>query len=296
MSLPYGPIMRGLAVSWCYDRMEEGLTALKNPSQALVFAAGTRVIGRELLDSRAVSLAQGPTAVLRVGNVRLSNALGYGGPELIYKRGSITHSGTGTTEVALKGSHAGNNKYVLEITASGTVGTDGSYSLKKQAWSGSEWEAETEVSAGVIPTSGKIEIGNGSTFEFTVGQSVVDDDTYSWEAEAYRVLNQQIRDADVPISADITANTEDEAIGEGGYLDQLMLMFARKRLLAELYDDHYEEVTEEMTSMSVTPEVNGSTTSYRITVNVRYTGKVFMAEVSPLINRTLYDNPEIAEP
>jgi len=296
MSLPYGPIMRGLAVSWCYDRVEEGISYLQNPSQALVFAMGSRVIGRERLDPRVLPLSQGPTAVLHVAGVNLSNASGYGGPEVIYARGAITHTGTGTEEVALTGVHSGNNKSVLEITASGTVGTDGSYQLRKTPWTGSDWGTEVEVSAGAIPTDGKIDVGNGSVFEFTVGQSVVDDDTYSWEAESYRVTNQQIRDAVVSINASIYAENEAEVIDAGGYLDQLMLMFARKRLAAELYDDHFEEVTEEMKTMSVTPEVDGEVTTYRVTVSLLYTGKVFMAEVSPLITRTEYDDPQIVDP
>lgn len=298
MSLPYGPLMRGLAVSWCYDRVEEGMSVLENPSQALVFAAGSRVIGRERLDKRSVVLSQGPTAVLHVGNIVLANARGYGGPEIIFRNGSdaITHTGTGTEQVSITGSHSGNNSYILEITASGTVGTDGAYQLRKKPWTGSDWGTEVEVSSGSIPSDGKVDVENGTTFEFTVGQSVVDDDTYAWETEAYRVTNQRVRNATVPISAYIYAQNEEEVIGTGGYLDQLMLMFARKRLAAELYDDHYEEVTEEMTGMTVTPEVDGEQTIYRVTVSVRYTGKVFMAQVSPLVTRIVNQDPEIADP
>jgi hypothetical protein len=301
MALPYGPIMRGLAVSWCYDRVEEGLAALENPSQALVFAAGSRVVGRERLDPRSVPLSQGPTAVLHVGNVTLSNARGYGAPELLYRIGTIVHTGTGMGEdkVSLEGAHSGNNSYVLEITVDGTIGnetTPGEYELRRTPWTGSEWGTEVVVSSGSIPLDGKIDVENGSTFSFTLDEDVVAGDTYAWEAEAYRVTNQQIRDATVPISAYVYAENEEEAIGHGGYLDQLMLMFARKKLAAELYDDHYEEVVEEMTGMSVTPEVDGEQTTYRITVSLRYTGKVFMAEVSPLITRVEYSEPEITEP
>lgn len=295
MSLPYGPIMRGLAVSWCYDRVEEGLTALQNPFQAMVFAQGSRVIGRERLDPRVATLSQGPTAVLHVGGVVLLNATGYGGPEVIYRNGdgSIVHTGTGTEEVSLTGTHSGNNRYVLEITSSGTVGSGGAYELRKNPWTGSEWGEEEVVSSGSIPSDGKIEVGNGSTFVFTVGENVVQGDTYFWETEAYRVTNQQIRNAEVLINAHIYAQTEEEVIGSGGYLDQLMLMFHRKTLAAELYDGHYETVTEEMTGMSVAPEIDGEQTTYRITVSLHYEGKVFMAEVSPLITRMEYDEPEI---
>lgn len=298
VSLPYGPIMRGLRVSWCYDRVEEGLTALENPSQAMVFAQGSRVVGRERLDPRAVTLSQGPTAVLHVGQVTLSNAVGYGGPELLYRVGTIVHTGTGMGEdkVSLEGAHSGNNSYVLEITESGQVGTGGSYELRKTPWTGSDWGEEEVVSSGAIPADGKISVGNGSTFVFTVGENVIQGDTYSWEAEAYRVTNQRIRDVTVPIDAEIEAATEEEVIASGGYLDQLMLMFARKKLAAELYDDHYEEVTEEMTGMSVTPEIEGEQTTYRVTVSLCYTGKVFMAEVSPLITRFEYEEPDITEP
>ena len=298
MSLPYGPIMRGLQVSWCYDRVEEGLAALENPFQAMVFAQGSRVVGRERLDPRSVTLSQGPTALLHVSSITLSNARGYGGPEVIYCNGNdaITHTGTGTEQVEITGTHSGNNRYALEITESGTVGTDGSYELRKTPWTGSDWGTEEVVSSGSIPADGKIEVGTGSVFEFTLNENVVQGDTYSWETEAYRVTNQQIRNATVPISAYIYAQTEEEVIGSGGYLDQLMLMFARKKLAAELYDGHYEEVTEEMNGMSVTPEVEGELTTYRITLSLQYTGKVFMAEVSPLVTIFEYDEPEITGP
>ncbi|MBD3285802.1 hypothetical protein GF359_05010 [candidate division WOR-3 bacterium] len=293
MSLPYGPLMRGLAVSWCYDRIEEGLSSLQNPSQAMVFTQGSRVIGRERLDPRAVLMSQGPTAVLHVGSIILSNAAGYGGRELIYDKGTIVHTGTGTEEVSLTGSHAGNNRFVIEITASGTVGTDGQYQLRKTPWTGSDWGTEAEVSSGEILVDGKIAVSNGFIFCFEVGQSVVAGDTYSWETAAYRVLNRRIRDAVIPVTVEIEVQTEDEAVGEGGYVDQLMLMFAHKRLTAELYDGHYEEVKEEMTSMSVTPVDQGEQRIYRIDLVIKYTGKVFMADVSPLITLTEYEDPEI---
>ncbi|TET23428.1 MAG: hypothetical protein E3J71_02300 [Candidatus Stahlbacteria bacterium] len=296
MSLPYGPIMRGLAVSWCYDRVEEGLTALENPFQAMVFAQGSRVVGRERLDPRAVTLSQGPTAVLHVSSIALANAKGYGGPEVIYRNGdgSIVHTGTGTEEVSLTGTHSGNNSYVIEITESGEVGSGGKYELRKTPWTGSAWGTEEVVSSGPIPTEdGKIDVGNGSTFSFTLDEEVVAGDTYAWETEAYKVTNQQIRNATVSISAHIYAQNEEEVIGSGGYFDQLMLMFHRKTLAAELYDGHYETVTEEMTGMSVAPEIDGEQTTYRITVSLHYEGKVFMAEVSPLITRMEYDEPDI---
>lgn len=400
--------MRGLAVSWCYDRVEEGLTALENPSQAMVFAAGSRVVGRERLDPRAVTLSQGPTAVLHVGGVKLYNAQGYGGPEVIYRSGKgnivfnpdppggtqnvdieitprysgpnkfvleIIGSGVignrsipgryklrrtpwtgsewGTEVTVSEGSipldgvidvgdgtvfkflakpssvvggdtyswetdsdivinhpnppggtedvgvekiapcHSGNNSYVLTITASGTVGIDGAYDLSRTPWTGSAWGTTESVSFGSIPTDGRIDVGNGTTFVFALNEPVVADDTYSWETEAYRVTNQEIRDATVTINAYIYAQTEEEAIGSGGYLDQLMLMFHKKNLAAELYDSHYETVTEEMRDMNVTPEIDGEQTVYRITISLLYTGKVFMAEVSPLITRMEYDEPDI---
>ncbi|TKJ41321.1 hypothetical protein CEE36_08375 [candidate division TA06 bacterium B3_TA06] len=289
--------MRGLAVSWCYDRVEEGLTALQNPYQAMVFAQGSRVVGRERLDPRVATLSQGPTAVLHVGQVALYNAQGYGGPEVIYRNGAdgIVHTGTGMgkDKVSIDGNHSGNNSYVIEITESGEVGSGGKYELSKTPWTGSEWGEEEVVSSGSIPSDGKIEVGNDSTFVFQLNENVVQGDTYSWETEAYRVTNQQIRNATVPITAEIETVNEEEIIGSGGYLDQLMLMFARKKLAAELYDGHYEEVTEEMNGMSVTSYIENEQTLYRIDLVVHYSGKVFMAEVSPLITRMEYDEPDI---
>lgn len=417
MALPYGPIMRGLAVSWCYDRVEDGLSSLQNPFQAAVFAVGSRVVARERLDPRAVTLSQGPTAVLHVGQISLSNSRGYGAPEIIYLngdgsivinhpippggtedvdivnsprslgkakytleitetgvigssstpgsyklvqykwmgsewgaealvwRGSIPISGsidvgdgscfvfttsgsnvvlgekysweredyvdgeghitfspdppTGTDDVELRlsTSHSGNNKYVLEITTDGTIGnetTPGEYTLTRTPWTGSAWGTAVPVSSGSIPLNGVVDVANGTFFRFfTPGSSVVDGDTYSWETEAYRVTNQTIRDAVVPIDAQISGATEEEVIGSGGYLDQLMLLFASKRFAQELYDGHSEEVTEEMTGMSVTSYVEGEQTLYRIDLTVKYTGKVFMASVSPLITRVVYDRIDI---
>ncbi|NLI99063.1 hypothetical protein GX441_10450 [bacterium] len=305
MPLPYGPIMRGLSVSWCYDRVQEGLSSLQNPFQALVFAPGARVVGREKLDKRSVTLSQSPTAVLHVTGVALSNALTCGAPEVIYKSGdeniTIVHPVPpgGTEDVRIESSprHSGNNKYALEITQTGIIGnetTPGAYTLKKTPWTGSEWGVQTTVSSGNIPLSGMIEIGNGSMFEFlTQGSDVVEGDSYSWETEAYRVTNRTVRDAAVTIKATINAQTEEEAAGEGGYLDQLMLMFHRKEIAAELYSDRYETVTEEMTSMSVTTEVEGETVTYMIPIVIKYTGKVFIADVSPLLTRFVLDEPEM---
>jgi len=289
MALPYGPIMRGLRVSWCFERVEEGLSALENPSEAKVFAARTRVVARERLDPRSSPLSQGPTATLHVGEIVLANARGYGGREILYSRGIITHTGTGTSEVSLEGPHSGNNRYGIVITGSGTVGADGEYELAKTPWTGSEWGTPETVSEGGIPVTGRIAVGNGSTFVFQLGEGVVDGDEYTWETEAYRIANAQVRDAIVPVTAAIEAANEEEVVGDGGYLDQLMLMFARKRLSEELYTDHYEEVTEEMSEMTVTP----SETTCRLDVTLKYRGKVFMADVSPLVTLVSYDEPEI---
>lgn len=417
VSLPYGPIMRGLAVSWCYDRVEEGLTSLENPSKAAVFAVSSRVMARESLDPRAITLLQSPTAVLHVGQIVLSNARGYGASEVIYRngdgsieiehpvppggtedvdivnssrslgkakyvveitetgiignqstpgsyklhqykwmgsewgaetvlsRGSIPDSGeiyvgdgscfvfstsgsnvvvddtyswepedfsdgegqivfdpdppSGTQDVELRlsTSHSGNNEYTIEITADGTIGnetTPGEYALTRTPWTGSEWGTAVPVSSGSISLNGVIDVENGTFFRFfTPGSSVVDGDTYTWETEAYRVTNQTIRDAVVPIEAQITGATEEEVVGTGGYLDQLMLMFANKRFAQDLYDGHSEEVTEELTGMSVTSYVEGEQTLYRIDLTVKYTGKVFMASVSPLITLVVYDRFDI---
>jgi hypothetical protein len=285
--------------------VEEGLSSLQNPFQALVFATGSRIVGREMLDRRSVALSQSPTAVLHVTGVTLSNALTYGTPEVIYKSGdeeiTIVHpvppGGTEDVQIESSPRHSGNNKYELEITQTGVIGnetTPGAYILNKTPWTGSEWGAQSAVSSGNIPLSGIIDIENGSMFEFlTQGSDVVEGDTYSWETEAYRVTNRTIRDATVTITAAISAQTEEEAVGEGGYLDQLMLMFHRKEIAAELYNDHYETVTEELTSMNVTPETEGEATVYKISVVIKYTGKVFIAEVSPLFTRVVLDEPEI---
>ncbi len=296
MALPYAPIMRGLSISWCYGKVEEGLESLTNPSGALILARNTRVLARESLDKRAVTLSQGPTAVINVGQIKMGNTSTYGEPEIIYKFGTITHTGTGTALATLSGRHSGNNTFLLTITESGEVGTSGSYTLTKTPWTGSGWGIPAVVSSGAIPLDGKIAVGDGSTISLTVGGSVVENDTYAWETESYRVTNRQIREAWANFTVSIYAENEEEVIGEGGYLDQLMLMFSHKRFAEELYTDHSEEVTEELNTMTFTKEVAGETTTYRIGLSLVYQGKVFLAEVSPLITLVTTEDPEILDP
>lgn len=296
MALPYGPIMRGLSISWCYGKVEDGLVSLTNPSGALILARNTRVLARETLDKRAVILSQGPTAVINIGQILMGNTSTYGEPEIVYELGTITHTGTGTGLASLSGRHSGNNSFAVEITSTGVVGTDGAYELTRTPWTGSAWGTVVVVSSGSIPLDGIITVGNGSSFSFTVGESVVEGDTYEWETESYRVTNRQIREAEAGFGVSIYAENEEEAIGEGGYLDQLMLMFSHKLFAEELYADHSEEVIEELKSMTFTKEVAGETTIYKIGLSLTYKGKVFAAEVSPLITLVTTQDPEILDP
>lgn len=143
--------------------------------------------------------------------------------------GTITHEGTGA-QASLSGAHNGNNRFIVEITASGEVGLGGSYSLTRTPWTGSAWGTEVVVSTGAIPASGEILVGNGQVFKLPVRENVVDGDTYTWETQAYMVSNVKGRTAVLNPRIDIYfASKQELSWDDHNVLDQLILFFSTRR-------------------------------------------------------------------
>ena len=145
MSLPYGPIKRGLTISWIAGHIRTELAKLANIKGAYPLKGNPRLVGLHIVDPRIVSRVNEPIARITFGRADMTNSPIRGVPEVIFEKGTITHVGEGTGVVSLEGSHQGNNRYVCEITASGTVGTSGSYELRKTPWTGTDWGEEEAV-------------------------------------------------------------------------------------------------------------------------------------------------------
>lgn len=250
MSLPYGPVVRGFTPSWIYEHVRDALVAnLKNVYGVKHFEGREAYfIGYEELPPEVAESPNLPTARISLSpGIQIGNSLRAGIPEIFFSGGTVVHTGTGA-EPSLSGTHAGNNRFVLEITASGVVGTDGSYELRRSIWDGSTWSAEEVVSSGMIPADGKIACGNGQTLNFTAGQDVIQGDTYSWETEAYRVSNVLGRTAVARARIDVVFwNVKEITWAPNNPLDQFMCLFNKRNWKVEAFTGRYVEVEEELT-------------------------------------------------
>lgn len=297
MALPYGPVLRGMTPSWIYTRIRSVLqTKFKNPEGALVFAADPRSIGFEKIDPRVIARESRPFAsiTLEPGAVIRNSPRG-GISETIYNTGTIDHTGTGC-EASLSGAHQGNNQFRLLITASGTVGTDGEYTLYTTPWTGSAWGTEVEVSEGAIPVTGLVACGNGQTITLTIGENVVEGDTYTWETEAYGVANALGREVQHTARVHIFTVFPDEAALADGYLDQLYLLFTERWFSVPVFTGYSVLVEEEVVRLShirhfeEREDGDLAEIGLEIRLEIVYRGAeagkqpvVFTAQVSPLV-------------
>lgn len=309
MSLPYGPIKRGLTISWIAGHIRSELDRLKNVKGAYPFKGNPRLVGLHVMDPRVVTQLNEPIARITFGRADMANSPIRGVPEVIYEKGGIVHEGTGTEAVELQGSHQGNNRYVCEITASGTVGTDGSYELRKTPWTGTDWGEEEIVSSGAIPASGEIETGDGTLkIVFAQEEEVVQGDTYSWETEAYRVSNVNGRAIRQRVTIDISIMFADESSIDEGYLDQLFNFFRERQLAIETFPDHYLVVEQELRALQPQVFISGEedekepNTEMFITLELEFRGPndgaepvAFTAEISPLIRKLEAEEPTIPD-
>lgn len=306
MALPYGEVMRGFTPQWCYDHIRDILSDnLKNIHGAKSLdGRESYFIGYEKLDARVAEQLSLPTARISLSQgAKIANSLIGGIPQIVYNAGDIVHSGTGTDQVSLSGSHDGNNKFTLEITTSGTVGTDGSYELRKTPWTGSAWGTEVVVSSGSIPASGEIPAGNGQTFKFEIGESVVDDDSYGWETGAYKVSNVWGRTVVQRARVEIYFFMPDEITWEtNNPLDQLALMFNNRWHDIEVVTGYTVRIEEELTSIRpfwTNVEFGNEKTrrAFVVAADLRYQGPdkgrepvAFLAQVSPLVTTLIPDD------
>jgi len=309
MSLPYGITIKGFTPSWVYEHIRAEIVKLKNVfGIASLEGREEFFIGLEELDLRCFAALHLPTAVISIVDIAPGNSMLKGASKNIYEPGTITHEGEGTEDVELSGAHRGNNRYVLEITESGTIGTDGSYELRKTPWTGSDWGTEVVVSSGSIPASGKIEVGNGSIFEFTLNGNVVLGDTYSWETEAYKVSHVQGRAVTLNAKIEFYFFKPLEQIWKDyNPLDQMLLFFGSRFWRVPVLGGDSVDVEEELTGIrsfektfqvaSGEEEAGVETYSaHAVELRLRYRGQdagrdpcCFIVEIQPLMR------PEITE-
>lgn len=251
MALPYAPIVRGFTPNWCYNHIRDIVATLKNVFGVEHFKGREDFfIGYEELDPRSLEVAHLPAAVIKCTGFTPSNSTRQAPSETIYDPGSVVHTGTGTATVELTGSHRGNNKYRLVITASGEVGVDGEYELFESEWTGSEWDTETSVASGIIPVDGKISVGNGQTVNFETGETVVADDVYSWETEAYKIGSILGRNVVARFTVDIYLWKPLEIhVSPNNLLNQVLLLFNYRHWLVESFAGHGVEIEETLTNI-----------------------------------------------
>jgi len=307
MSLPYGPIKRGLTISWIAGHVRAELAKLQNVKGAHPLKGNPRLVGLHVIDPRITTRVNEPIARITFGRADMTNSPIRGVPEVIYEKGTIVHEGTGTEAVELQGKHQGNNHYVVEITESGTVGTSGAYVLLNAPWTGEDWGEEELVSSGAIPESGEIETGDGTLkIVFTPGEDVVQGDTYSWETEAYRVSNVNGRAIRQRVTIDLSIMFADESSIDEGYLDQLFNFFSERQLAVEIFSDHYLVVEQELRALQpqvfLSGEEKGPNTEMFITLELEYRGPnagaepvAFTAEIGPLVRKLETEEPTIPD-
>lgn len=297
MALPYEyPILRGLTCQWVYERCKSQLEKFLNVYGKATLKDRKLAIGFEKIDPRVGATLGVPVARITFEQgIQLGNSLLPGISERVYLPGTIAHEGTGA-QATLSGAHNGNNRFVVEITASGEVGVDGSYSLTKTPWTGSAWGTQAPVSSGAIPASGEISAGNGQAFELPVGENVVEGDTYTWETQAYMVSNVKGRTAVLNPKIDIYfASNQELSWDDHNALDQLILFFPDHEIWLYPYGENYLPVQQEFQSIKIVqgrmdfPD-GGPWQGTVVSLFLRFRGKnagnqpvIFEAKIEPLI-------------
>lgn len=303
MALPYEyPILRGLTAQWVYEHCKNQVEKFQNVYGKTTLKDRKLAIGFERIDPRVGATLGVPVARITFEpGIQLGNSLISGLSERIYMPGTITHEGTGA-QASLSGAHNGNNRFIVEITASGEVGLGGSYSLTRTPWTGSAWGTEVVVSTGAIPASGEILVGNGQVFKLPVGENVVDGDTYTWETQAYMVSNVKGRTAVLNPRIDIYfASKQELSWDDHNVLDQLILFFLDQEIWLYPYGENYLPVQQEFLSIKMVqgrmdfPD-GGPWEGTVVSLSLRFRGKnagsqpvIFEAKIEPLIEAKIIE-------
>lgn len=301
MALPYEyPVLRGLTAQWVYEHCKAQLEKLLNVYGKMTLKDRESAIGFEKVDPRLGATLGVPVARITFEpGIQLGNSLRSGANETVYVSGEIERQGSGA-DATLAGSHMGNNRYCIEITESGEVGSGGSYLLKKTPWTGSDWGTEEEISSGAIPATGEIEIDNGQTFVLPVGENVFEGDTYVWETQAYVVSNVKGRMATLNTRIDIFfASNQEISWNDHNVIDQLLLFFPDHEKRLYPYGENYVDVAQELTGMKMQQGrmdfADGNPwQGIVVSLNLRFRGKdagnqpvIFEAKIEPIITAKL---------
>ena len=204
-------------IEFCYKKIEEYLKEIKNSQEEYVFQQSRRLVRENPdFDFIAANVTEdNPYCLISISGYK-ENPRGFLFDIITeYEITEIEHTGTGIATYQITGNHKGNNSYVLKITTGGTVGTE-PYPQYSIQINGGDWSTPVD-----IPADGKILIGDGTTFEFEIGDLVVVDDTYSWQTIAKRVNVFKEKEIDIKIRIEIWAKTKKELFETGGYFSQL---------------------------------------------------------------------------
>jgi hypothetical protein len=195
-----------------------------------------------------------------------------------YIKSSITHLGIGDATYQITGNHQGNNSFQLKISSGGIIGDSPAPQYRLKINDGSYSDPAD------IPDSGKILIGDGTTFEFTVGGTVVAGDAYSWTTTAQRVNVYKEKEITFKLRADIWTKTKKELFMAGGYFDQL------SRLMIDRYVTDGEQVIYVSPSPSrwIQSEFEQENNLIRGAQEIAYQGAIYTQKVDALITQFLY--------
>ena len=204
-------------IAFCFTQLEHYLKQIKNVDEDYVFQQSRRLVREKPdFDFIAANVTENnPYALITIADYKEISFNSFYDTYAEYYVTAIVHAGTGTAAYEITGSHEGNNSYVLKISQGGIVGTPPlpQYQLKIND---GVYSAPAD-----IPADGKIEIGDATTFEFSVGGEVVTNDTYTWQTIARRVNVKKDKEINLHLRAAIWAKTKKELFETGGYFSQL---------------------------------------------------------------------------
>lgn len=204
-------------IEFCFTQLEYYLKQIKNSAEEYPFQQARQLV-REKPDIDFITAhvaKDDPYCLISIADYKETPLGNFFDTYIQYEISDIIHTGTGTAAHQITGDHEGNNSYILKITAGGIIGTEPypEYSLKIN-----DGEFSTPQD---IPGDGKIAIGDGTTFEFEVGSTVVTNDEYAWQTFALRINIHKEKILEIKFRVDIWAKTKQELFQTDGYFDQL---------------------------------------------------------------------------
>lgn len=267
-------------IEFCFSTIEYYLKQVENSDKQKVFAQSRRLV-REKPDFdfiRASVTAKNPYCLNTISDYQ-EQRFGYlfdTYPD--YRITDIVHQGTGSEKFLLEGKHQGNNAYILKISTAGTVGPDttAAYQLKINK--------EEYTDPLTVPADGIIPIEDNLSFNFEIGEDLVEDDTYSFETVALQIKVYKEKEITLKILTEIWSKSKQELFATGGYFDQL------SKLVIERY------ITDGVQVINVSPssarwvqsEFEAENELVRGALETVYQGALYTKKYDALITKFLF--------